>query len=214
MVLFRIAKTDTKYQFSIMYRDENGDVEDKLYMFFKEYFDTLPFDGTYHEIPKEDFDEVVKWSKGFVDLVAYSGRNDYTIEFHEVRGTEGLKEATYNIAGLEIKVAVASGAANAKLVMDKIAKGEADWTFVEIMGCPGGCVNGGGQPIQPGHVRNFTDLKALRAKALYEDDLDLEYRKSHDNPEIKAIYDEYLGEPGSHLAHELLHTSYVERKKN
>ncbi|MBQ1616225.1 MAG: iron hydrogenase small subunit, partial [Ruminococcus sp.] len=85
---------------------------------------------------------------------------------------------------------------------------------IEVMCCPGGCVNGGGQPIQPGHVRNFTDLKALRAKALYEDDLSLPYRKSHDNPEIKAIYDEYLGEPGSHLAHELLHTSYVERKKN
>lgn len=84
MVLFKIADTDTKYQFSIMYRDENGDVEDKLYMFYEEYFNSLPFDGTYHEIPKEDFDEVVKWSKGFVDLVAYSGRNDYTIEFHEV----------------------------------------------------------------------------------------------------------------------------------
>ena len=84
MVLFKIAKTDTKYQFSIMCRDANGDVEDKLYMFFKEYFDTLPFDGTYREIPKEEFDEVVKWTKGFVDLVSYSGRNDYTIEFYEV----------------------------------------------------------------------------------------------------------------------------------
>lgn len=84
MVLFKIEDTDTKYQFSLMYRDENGDVEDKLYMFYKEYFDSLPFDGTYREIPKEDFDEVVKWSKGFVDLVSYSGRNDYTIEFHEV----------------------------------------------------------------------------------------------------------------------------------
>lgn len=84
MVLFKIEDTDTKYQFSLMYRDENGDVEDKLYMFFKEYFDTLPFDGTYLEIPKDEFDEVVKWSKGFVDFVSLSGRNDYTIEFHEV----------------------------------------------------------------------------------------------------------------------------------
>lgn len=84
MVLFRIAGADTKYQLSIMYRDTNGDVEDKLYMFYEEYFDSLPFDGTYYEIPKEDFDEVVKWSKGFVNIVTYSGRNDYTIEFHEV----------------------------------------------------------------------------------------------------------------------------------
>lgn len=84
MVLFRIAGADTKYQLSIMYRDANGDVEDKLYMFYEEYFDSLPFDGTYYEIPKEDFDEVVKWSKGFVNIVTYSGRNDYTIEFYEV----------------------------------------------------------------------------------------------------------------------------------
>ena len=84
MVLFKIAGTDEKYQCSIMYRDENGDVEDKLYMFFKEYFDTLPFDGTYYEIPKDEFDEVVKWSKGFVDLVTYSGRDDYSIESYEV----------------------------------------------------------------------------------------------------------------------------------
>lgn len=84
MVLFKIEDTDTKYQFSLMYRDENGDVEDKLYMFFKEYFDSLPFDGTYREISKEEFDEVVKWSKGFVDLVSYSGRGDYTIESYEV----------------------------------------------------------------------------------------------------------------------------------
>ena len=84
MVLFKVAGTDTKYQCSIMYREENGDVEDKLYMFFKEYFDTLPFDGTYYEIPKDEFDEVAKWSKGFVDLVTYSGRDDYSIESYEV----------------------------------------------------------------------------------------------------------------------------------
>lgn len=81
------------------------------------------------------------------------------------------------------------------------------------MCCPGGCINGGGQPIQPGHVRNFTDIKALRSKALYDDDINLPYRKSHQNPEIKAIYDEYLEKPGSHKAHELLHTSYVKRTK-
>ena len=143
-----------------------------------------------------------------------TGKDNDSIEFHEVRGTDGLKEATYNIAGLEIKVAVASGAANAKLVMDKIAKGEADWTFVEIMGCPGGCVNGGGQPIQPQHVRDTVDLKAERAKALYAQDEAMTMRKSHQNPIIKEVYDNYFkGGYGCHKAHHTLHTSYVARKK-
>ncbi|MBQ3264641.1 MAG: iron hydrogenase small subunit [Ruminococcus sp.] len=143
-----------------------------------------------------------------------TGEDLKQIDYNEVRGTDGIKEATYDVAGMTVKVAVASGLKNAAEILDKVRAGEADYQFIEIMCCPGGCVNGGGQPIQPGHVRNFVDLKALRAKALYQDDLGLPYRKSHDNPEIKAIYDEYLGEPGSHLAHELLHTSYVARKKN
>ncbi len=143
-----------------------------------------------------------------------TGEDLKQIDYNEVRGTDGIKEATYEVAGMNVKVAVVSGLKNAAVVLDKIRAGEADYQFIEIMCCPGGCVNGGGQPIQPGHVRNFVDLKALRAKALYQDDLGLPYRKSHDNPEIKAIYEEYLGEPGSHKAHELLHTSYVARKKN
>ena len=143
-----------------------------------------------------------------------TGKDNTDIEFHEVRGTEGLKEATYNIAGMEIKVCVASGAANAKTVMEKIARGEADWTFVEIMGCPGGCVNGGGQHIQPQHVRDTVDLKAVRAKALYDQDTKMEMRKSHLNPVIKEVYDNYFkGGYGCHAAHHALHTSYVGRKK-
>ena len=143
-----------------------------------------------------------------------TGKDNDSIEFHEVRGTEGLKEATYNIAGLEIKVAVASGASNAKLVMDKIASGEADWTFVEIMGCPGGCVNGGGQPIQPQSVRDTVDLKATRAAALYDQDRGMEMRKSHNNPVVKEVYDNYFkGAYGCHAAHHALHTSYTARKK-
>ena len=143
-----------------------------------------------------------------------TGKDNKELEFHEVRGTEGLKEATYNIAGMEIKVCVASGAKNAKTVMEKIAKGEADWTFVEIMGCPGGCVNGGGQPIQPQYVRDTVDLKAVRAKALYDQDKAMEMRKSHQNPTIKEVYDNYFkGGYGCHKAHHLLHTSYVGRKK-
>ncbi|MCQ2414330.1 MAG: iron hydrogenase small subunit, partial [Clostridia bacterium] len=143
-----------------------------------------------------------------------TGKDNKELVFSEVRGTEGLKEATYNIAGKTIKVAVASGAANAKIVMDKIASGEADWTFVEIMGCPGGCVNGGGQPIQPQYVRDTVDLKAVRAKALYEQDEAMEMRKSHLNPVIKEVYDNFFkGGYGCEKAHHALHTSYVARKR-
>ena len=134
-------------------------------------------------------------------------------DFTEVRGTEGLKEAEYDIAGMKVKVAVAHGTKYAKIVMDKLRAGEADWHFIEIMGCPGGCVNGGGQPIQHAVVRNFRDLRAERAATLYEADKNLPLRKSHESPAIKKIYAEFLGEPGSHLAHELLHTSYEPRAK-
>lgn len=136
-----------------------------------------------------------------------------SIDYTEVRGTDGIKEATYNVAGMDVKVAVASGLTNAAKVLDKVRAGEADYQFIEIMCCPGGCVNGGGQPIQSASVRNFTDLKAERAKALYEEDKNLPLRKSHDSPIIKQVYEEFLEKPGSHKAHELLHTSYVKREK-
>ena len=142
-----------------------------------------------------------------------TGKDNEAVDFHEVRGTKGLKEATYTIAGTEIKVAVASGIANANYVMDQIKAGTAPWTFVEIMCCPGGCVTGGGQPIQPASVRNVFDLKAMRAKALYDQDAAMPLRKSHENPTVKAVYKEYLGEIGGHKAHEILHTHYVARKK-
>ena len=142
-----------------------------------------------------------------------TGSNPEKVEFEEVRGTAGIKEATYNVAGVEVKVAVCSGTANAKKLLNMVKSGEKDYTFIEIMGCPGGCVNGGGQPTQPASVRNFVDLKALRAAALYEDDKNLPVRLSHENEDIKTIYKEYFGEPGSHKAHEYLHTSYVARPK-
>ena len=132
-------------------------------------------------------------------------------EFHDVRGMEGVKEASYKLGDLEVKVAIASGTKNAKVLMDKVKDGTADYTFIEIMGCPGGCINGGGQPVQSATVRNFTDLKALRAAALYENDKNRPHRKSHENEDVKAVYAEFLGEPNSHKAHELLHTSYVAR---
>ncbi len=136
------------------------------------------------------------------------------VDFTEVRGTKGIKEATYHVAGTDIKVAVASGLTNAREIMDQIRAGKADYQFVEIMCCPGGCVNGGGQPQVHAEVRNYTDVKALRAKALYDNDAAKTLRKSHENPAIKKLYSEYLGEPGSEKAHHILHTTYVKRGLN
>ncbi len=133
------------------------------------------------------------------------------VDFTEVRGVEGIKEATYNVNGTEVKVAVASGLKNAKELLTKVKNGEANYHFIEIMGCPGGCVNGGGQPQVHASIRNFTDIRAIRAKALYDIDAASKLRKSHENPAIKELYETYLGEPGSHKAHELLHTTYVKR---
>ena len=142
-----------------------------------------------------------------------SGEDLKSLDFTEVRGTDGIKEASYTVNGMEVKVCVVSGLANANTIMEKVKNGTADYHFIEIMGCPGGCVNGGGQPIQHAVVRNFVDLRARRAAALYEADKDMPLRKSHESEAVKRIYDEFLGEPGSHKAHEVLHTSYVARPK-
>ena len=142
-----------------------------------------------------------------------SGEELKSLDFTEVRGTDGIKEASYTVNGMEVKVCVVSGLANANRNMEKVKNGTADYHFIEIMGCPGGCVNGGGQPIQHAVVRNFVDLKARRAAALYEADKDMPLRKSHESEAVKRLYAEFLGEPGSHKAHEVLHTSYVARPK-
>lgn len=136
------------------------------------------------------------------------------IDFTDVRGVEGIKEATYNVAGMDVKVAVASGLSNAKELLNKVKSGEANYHFIEIMGCPGGCVNGGGQPQVPAMIRNTTDIRAERAKVLYNIDAANPVRSSHENKDIQALYTEYFGEPGSHKAHEVLHTSYVKRTIN
>ena len=142
-----------------------------------------------------------------------SGEDLKKIDYTEVRGTDAIKYATYDVAGMQVKVAVTSGLSNAAKLLDEIRAGKADYQFVEIMCCPGGCVNGGGQPVVPASVRNFVDIKAERAKVLYAEDAGLPMRKSHESPIVKKLYEEYLGEPGGHKAHELLHTSYIERKK-
>ncbi|MBE7051513.1 MAG: 2Fe-2S iron-sulfur cluster binding domain-containing protein [Ruminococcaceae bacterium] len=130
-----------------------------------------------------------------------------------VRGLEGVKEATLTIAGKEVKVAVVHGTANARIILDKIKNGE-HYDFVEIMACPGGCINGGGQPVVDAYTRATVDFKAKRASALYTEDEKATIRKSHENPVIKQIYDEFLGEPCGHKSHELLHTHYVDRSSS
>ena len=137
-----------------------------------------------------------------------------SVDFTEVRGIAGIKEATYHVAGMDVKVAVASGLGNARELLNRVKSGEAEYHFIEIMGCPGGCVNGGGQPQQPGPIRNTVDIRALRAKVLYDSDKANTIRKSHENPAIKELYATYLGEPGSSRAHHLLHTTYVKRRIN
>ena len=139
---------------------------------------------------------------------------DDALDFVDVRGTDGIKEASYNVGGLDVKVAVASGLANARKLLEMIRSGEKDYTFVEIMACPGGCVNGGGQPIVPAKVKNFVDVRAERAKALYKLDANNPKRRSHENQSVLKLYEEYLGEPNSEKAHHLLHTTYVARPVN
>lgn len=140
-----------------------------------------------------------------------TGKPLEAVDFTDVRGVEGIKRATYKLGDVEIKVAVASGTGNAKKLLERVQAGEEKVDFIEVMACPGGCVNGGGQPIQPARVRNDIDLRAARASVLYNADKNMSLRKSHENSIVKKLYDEFLEKPGSHKAHELLHTTYVKR---
>ena len=148
-----------------------------------------------------------------------SGEELKNVELKEVRGLEGVKEATYNIAGTNVKVAVAHGMKNAKILLDQIREGKSEYLFIEIMCCPGGCVAGGGQPyVKPCFLPDedvdiLDTYRAKRAAALYREDEGRPIRVSHQNPQIIKLYDEYLGEPNSHKAHELLHTSYKAKER-
>lgn len=183
----------------------------------------------FQQLPDEDFDPALGESTGAsvifgatggvmeaalrtaVELV--TGESAPAVDYSEVRGTAGIKEATYEVGGLKLNVCVASGLANCDQVLKAVQSGEKHYDFIEFMACPGGCVNGGGQPTQPASVRNFVDLRGLRAKALYDEDKAKAVRKSHENPLLKKVYADYLGEPGGEKAHHILHTSYVKREK-
>lgn len=183
----------------------------------------------FDRLPDEDFDQpferasgagVIFGATGGVMEAALrtvaevlSGESIDNVEYTAVRGTEGIKEATVNIAGKDIRVAVAHGLGNARKLLNNIREGKAEYEFIEIMGCPGGCVTGGGQPIVSSRKLMDINLKAERAKALYTEDANSPIRKSHENPDMKELYDNYFGEPGSHKAHELLHTHYIKRDR-
>ncbi|MDD6995585.1 MAG: NADH-dependent [FeFe] hydrogenase, group A6 [Candidatus Borkfalkiaceae bacterium] len=146
-----------------------------------------------------------------------TGKEPEKAELKEVRGFEGVREAEYDLNGAKVKIAVAHGMKNAKVLLDQIRAGKSEYQFIEIMGCPGGCIAGGGQPyvkpcFLPNEDLNILDTyKDKRAAALYAEDESRPYRFSHQNPQIIKLYKDYLGEPNSHKAHELLHTTYAEK---
>ncbi len=176
------------------------------------------------EMPEEDFDDPLGISTGAAAVFGATGgvmeaalRSVYEIltgktldriDFYDVRGMEGVKEATVNIDGTAVNVAVAHGLGNARKLLDRVRSGEANYHFIEIMACPGGCIGGGGQPI-PTNL----EIRMKRIEAIYEVDRKLPLRKSHENPAIKQLYEEFLGEPNGEKAHHLLHTHYVPREK-
>ncbi|HNR03893.1 MAG TPA: NADH-dependent [FeFe] hydrogenase, group A6 [Bacillota bacterium] len=142
-----------------------------------------------------------------------TGQDLKKIDYTPVRGMEGIKEASVNVDGVDIKVAVAHGTGNAAKLLDSIKDGKAEYHFIEVMACPGGCINGGGQPILLDKEKT-EEVKKLRAQGLYKiDKEDRRFRKSHENPEVKKLYEDYLEEPNSHISHRLLHTKYIERDR-
>lgn len=142
-----------------------------------------------------------------------TGKELSDVNFHEVRGIEGIKEAEIDLDGKKVTVAVAHGTGNASKLLDAVKSGEKQYTFIEVMGCPGGCVTGGGTPIVTSKELQYVNPKTERAKGLYAEDENKPKRKSHENAEVMALYDEYLGEVGGHKAHELLHTHYTKRER-
>ncbi len=180
------------------------------------------------ELPEEEFDDPFATCSGGGTIFGATGGvmeaalrvaakmldgKFEVVDFPEVRGTSPIKEATYNVAGHTVRVAVASGLANAETIIKQLESGEKQYDFIEIMACPGGCVNGGGQPTLPDSIRNTADLKSLRAQALYSSDKDNKLRRSSDSPVMDLLYNDYFGAPNSHKAHEILHTSYHEDKR-
>ena len=223
--------TAKKFEIGRDDQDANGSPDVDYSMTTRELARMIKQSGIrFTELPDEDFDTPLGLGTGAAVIFgttggvmeaalrtaveSLTGEELEKPDFADVRGTKGIKEASYRVGDMDVNVAVASGLGNARELLNRVKSGEANYHFIEIMGCPGGCVNGGGQPQQPGFVRNTTDIRSLRAKVLYDEDAAKTIRKSHENPAIKELYETYLGEPGSEKAHHLLHTTYVKRKIN
>lgn len=142
-----------------------------------------------------------------------NGSSTDNIEYDEIRGFEGIKQVETTVGGVRLRGAVAHGLSHARELLNMVKSGEIDVQFIEIMACPGGCINGGGQPYQSSEVRNWSDVRQLRAKALYQEDRKMFVRKSHNNPAVKRLYKDFLGMAGGTMAHKLLHTHYQKREK-
>ncbi|NLY91385.1 MAG: 2Fe-2S iron-sulfur cluster binding domain-containing protein [Firmicutes bacterium] len=178
----------------------------------------------FSELPEEEYDDPFGITTGAGVIFGASGgvmeaalRTVYevvtketlpSVDFNAVRGIEGIKEAEVDLKGTKVKVAVANGLGNARKLMDLIKEGKADYQFIEIMCCPGGCIGGGGQPIP-----TTNEIRKKRIEAIYKADAGLPLRKSHENPAVKTLYEEYLGKPLGEKSHQLLHTHYTKRGK-
>ena len=178
----------------------------------------------FHALPEEEYDDPFGITTGAGVIFGASGgvmeaalRTVYevvtketlpSLDFTAVRGIEGIKEAEVDLKGTKVKVAVANGLGNAKKLMELIKEGKADYHFIEIMCCPGGCIGGGGQPIP-----TTNEIRKKRIDAIYQADAGLPLRKSHENPAVKTLYEEFLGQPLGEKSHHLLHTHYTKREK-
>jgi iron-only hydrogenase group A len=178
----------------------------------------------FNELPENEFDNPLGESTGAAAIFGTSGgvmeaalRTAYKIitdkeleklDFYDIRGNSGIKGSTINLNGMDVNVAVVNGIGNVKPILDEVEQGNSKYHFIEVMACPGGCINGGGQPI---HQKSEKIKK--RVQALYDIDANMKNRRSHENESVKKLYKEFLGEPNGHLAHELLHTTYINRKK-
>ncbi len=129
------------------------------------------------------------------------------LEFNEVRGLKGIKETRVKLCDMELSAAVIHGLSNVRPVLEEIREGRSPYQFIEVMCCPGGCIGGGGQPFS-----RDKDVRAKRMQGLYKEDESLPIRKSHENPAVRKLYEEFLIEPLGHKSHELLHTSYKSRR--
>lgn len=215
-----------KYEISRPELEHEGQKNVDLVVTTRELSDMIMEAGIdFNKLPDEDFDNPLGESTGASVIFGTTGgvieaalRTAYEwitgetlkeVEFHSVRGLDGLKEASINIDGKDIHIGVAHGLGNARKLLEEIASGESKYHAIEIMACPGGCIDGGGQPYHFGDL----DIVKKRMEAIYREDRNKPIRKSHENPEVQALYKEFIGEVGGKKAHDLLHTHYTKRQK-